>query len=81
MLTPVPLCVPLFTVVLVHGWYIFAAAVFAAVELAEGRRQLHQRVLGSEFMFVRETRSDPPRQLDPNGSSSGGGTSKSGEHG
>ena len=26
MLTPVPLWLPLFTVVLVHGWYIFRAA-------------------------------------------------------
>lgn len=26
MLTAVPLCVPLFTVVLVHGWYIFGSA-------------------------------------------------------
>ena len=26
VLTVVPLCVPLFTVVLVHGWYIFRAA-------------------------------------------------------
>ena len=29
MLTPVPLWLPLFTVVLVHGWYIFASRLEA----------------------------------------------------
>ena len=40
MLTVVPLCVPLFTVVLVHGWYIFRAVGWS------GGRRLQFGVLG-----------------------------------